>query len=249
MEKIQERLIFARKNNKTIKIETKNKKYMYVKIYGYENNCILYKFWNSDKLGKINYSNIVNVSFTNQEDEKEFIYDWLSTKYKTPTLREKIENFEKYYMEIIEELLREGKNNLEREGSLENKKKVYPQIFKNLSDDEENLLLYYFAKKAPNKTITVNTKKGMLLIEQANISQKKALANALKERISIIEGPPGTGKTTTILNILANLIYRNQKVLVVSKNNSAIENVLEELEKIDIPKCYVRMRKLRYNEK
>ena len=38
--------------------------------------------------------------------------------------------------------------------------------------------------------------------------------------MSIIEGPPGTGKTTTILNILANLIYQNKKVVVVSKNKS-----------------------------
>jgi len=38
-----------------------------------------------------------------------------------------------------------------------------------------------------------------------NLSQKKALDNALESSISVIEGPPGTGKTQTILNILANL--------------------------------------------
>lgn len=67
------------------------------------------------------------------------------------------------------------------------------------------------------------------------------MENALNERVSIIEGPPGTGKTTTILNILANLVYQNKKVLVVSKNNSAIENVVEELQNMNIPKCYIRM--------
>ena len=87
------------------------------------------------------------------------------------------------------------------------------------------------------------------MIEQANLSQKEALKNAINNKMSIIQGPPGTGKTTTILNILANLIYQNKNVLVVSKNNSAIENVAEELEKMEIPRSFIRMRKFRYNEK
>ncbi len=64
-----------------------------------------------------------------------------------------------------------------------------------------------------------------------NLSQKAALENALKSSISVIEGPPGTGKTQTILNILANLIIREQKsVAVVSNNNEAFKNVAEKLE-------------------
>ena len=36
-----------------------------------------------------------------------------------------------------------------------------------------------------------------------NISQKNATEKALRNNASIIEGPPGTGKTQTILNIIA----------------------------------------------
>ena len=113
------------------------------------------------------------------------------------------------------------------------------------------MLFYYFSekkikKKQQSATEIENEK---LLIEQANLSQKEALKNAINNKMSIIQGPPGTGKTTTILNILANLIYQNKNVLVVSKNNSAIENVAEELEKMEIPKIFIRMRKFRYNEK
>lgn len=120
-----------------------------------------------------------------------------------------------------------------------------------MTKDVNNLLFYYFTRKHFEKTNTsnVNNVKEILLIEQANLSQKKALDYALNERISIIQGPPGTGKTTTIINILANLLYENKKVLVVSKNNSAIENVAEELSTMNIPKCYIRMRKLRHNER
>lgn len=62
-----------------------------------------------------------------------------------------------------------------------------------------------------------------------NNSQYKAVTEALENSFSIIQGPPGTGKTQTILNIIANLLVWNKTVLVVSNNNSAIENVYEKL--------------------
>jgi superfamily I DNA and/or RNA helicase len=64
-----------------------------------------------------------------------------------------------------------------------------------------------------------------------NISQKSATEKALGEQISVIEGPPGTGKTQTILNIIANAVMNNKTVAVVSNNNSATANVQEKLQK------------------
>lgn len=64
-----------------------------------------------------------------------------------------------------------------------------------------------------------------------NASQKKAVECAFGHQVSVIEGPPGTGKTQTILNIAANIVCRNQTVLIVSNNNAAIGNVAEKLEK------------------
>lgn len=62
-----------------------------------------------------------------------------------------------------------------------------------------------------------------------NESQKLAVETALRNSISIVEGPPGTGKTQTILNIIANLILQNKTVAIVSNNNSAVFNVREKL--------------------
>lgn len=78
----------------------------------------------------------------------------------------------------------------------------------------------FLIKKLPN---TVIYPFGM------NQSQKEAVENALSNQVSSIEGPPGTGKTQTILNIIANLIYNDQTIAVVSNNNSAVENVLDKL--------------------
>lgn len=46
----------------------------------------------------------------------------------------------------------------------------------------------------------------------SNLSQMRAVENALHNSISIIEGPPGTGKTQTILNIIANLLIRQSQL-------------------------------------
>ena len=65
-----------------------------------------------------------------------------------------------------------------------------------------------------------------------NLSQKQALENALTSNISVIEGPPGTGKTQSILNIIANLaIMQGKTVAVVSGNNAAVKNVYDKLVK------------------
>jgi hypothetical protein len=67
-----------------------------------------------------------------------------------------------------------------------------------------------------------------------NISQKTAVERAMNNSFSVIEGPPGTGKTQTILNIIANAVMDGKSIAVVSSNNSATANVLEKLKKHDV---------------
>ncbi|OEF96359.1 AAA domain-containing protein [Desulfuribacillus alkaliarsenatis] len=67
-----------------------------------------------------------------------------------------------------------------------------------------------------------------------NLSQKEATEKAINEHISIIEGPPGTGKTQTILNILANAVMNDKTVAIVSNNNAATANVIEKLHKYGV---------------
>ena len=64
-----------------------------------------------------------------------------------------------------------------------------------------------------------------------NKSQKTAVENAFSDQVSVIKGPPGTGKTQTILNIIANAVCAGYTVAVVSNNNSAVRNVQEKLDK------------------
>lgn len=68
----------------------------------------------------------------------------------------------------------------------------------------------------------------------ANQSQYQAVKNAMNSQITIIEGPPGTGKTQTILNIIANIVKNGKTVAVVSNNNAATNNVYEKLKSYNL---------------
>ncbi len=61
---------------------------------------------------------------------------------------------------------------------------------------------------------------------------------------AFLEGPPGSGKTTTILELIFQLIKRNKKVLFAASTHVAIDNVLERL-KNDFPEWLGRVFPLR----
>ncbi|WP_243156268.1 AAA domain-containing protein [Clostridium sp. C2-6-12] len=91
------------------------------------------------------------------------------------------------------------------------------------------------AKYLNHKTIKRTTHSSQIIFPFGfNISQKEATEKALNNQISVIEGPPGTGKTQTILNIIANAVMEEKTVAVVSNNNSATLNVLEKLKKYNV---------------
>lgn len=64
-----------------------------------------------------------------------------------------------------------------------------------------------------------------------NESQLLAVERAFSSQVSIIEGPPGTGKTQTILNIVANILIQNKTVAILSNNNTAVSNVYEKMDR------------------
>ena len=76
-----------------------------------------------------------------------------------------------------------------------------------------------------------------------NLSQISATQNAFRSNISRINGPPGTGKTQTILNIIANAVIQNKSVAIVSNNNSAVDNVFEKLQAYNLHWLVARLGK------
>jgi hypothetical protein len=68
---------------------------------------------------------------------------------------------------------------------------------------------------------------------RCNLSQRTAVEKALTRSISVIEGPPGTGKTETILNLIANIVtVQHMTVGIVSFGNAAVDNVRDKLDEL-----------------
>lgn len=118
-----------------------------------------------------------------------------------------------------------GMNNLKSAQGDVLLKGIYDRI---TSIDSKSALAYYLCGKEPQR---YNHKIAPIFPFGCNLSQIQAVNNAFSSNISIIEGPPGTGKTQTILNIIANIIMQDKTVLVVSNNGPATDNVFEKLQK------------------
>ncbi|MBN7287343.1 MULTISPECIES: AAA domain-containing protein [Campylobacter] len=71
--------------------------------------------------------------------------------------------------------------------------------------------------------------------EKLDENQKQAVVKSLSLgdgcEILLIQGPPGTGKTTTITEIVSQILQtkKHSKILVSSQSNQAVDNVLEKI--------------------
>lgn len=65
---------------------------------------------------------------------------------------------------------------------------------------------------------------------ELNESQSRAVQFALSaDDIAIIHGPPGTGKTTTVIELIIQAIERGDRVLACAPSNTAVDNLLDRL--------------------
>ncbi|WP_371373112.1 DUF4011 domain-containing anti-phage protein Hhe [Thalassotalea aquiviva] len=69
------------------------------------------------------------------------------------------------------------------------------------------------------------------LIYDADSSQHSALIDALQGKNLVIEGPPGTGKSQSITNLIAAAMARGKKVLFVAEKMAALQVVKKRLSK------------------
>ena len=68
------------------------------------------------------------------------------------------------------------------------------------------------------------------LDESLNEGQREAVRFALAAReVALIHGPPGTGKTHTLIEVIRQLVLRGQRVLVAGPSNVAVDNIVERL--------------------
>ncbi|HEY1870386.1 MAG TPA: AAA domain-containing protein, partial [Chitinophagaceae bacterium] len=64
-----------------------------------------------------------------------------------------------------------------------------------------------------------------------NKEQKEIFEKYQKNRLTVVTGPPGTGKSHSIVNILCNLLAQGQRVLITAQTDKALESLLDKIPK------------------
>ena len=72
------------------------------------------------------------------------------------------------------------------------------------------------------------------LVLDADSSQSYAINAVMGGSDLVVDGPPGTGKSQTIANLIATLSARGKRVLFVAEKRAAIDAVLSRLEKVGL---------------
>ncbi len=65
----------------------------------------------------------------------------------------------------------------------------------------------------------------------SSIEQDRAVHAAMTNEFTVVTGPPGTGKSQVLVNVVAAALERGETVLLASKNNKAVDVVVERLRK------------------
>ncbi|CAL4917765.1 unnamed protein product [Urochloa decumbens] len=91
-----------------------------------------------------------------------------------------------------------------------------------------NLVPVLFGEKAPMRS--KDAMKFSPFNKNLDDSQKDAISKALGSRdVFLLHGPPGTGKTTTIIEIILQEVKRGSKILACAASNIAVDNIVERL--------------------
>ncbi|PCK01478.1 MAG: hypothetical protein COA42_23055, partial [Alteromonadaceae bacterium] len=72
------------------------------------------------------------------------------------------------------------------------------------------------------------------MVEDADSSQMSALIDILKGKSLVVEGPPGTGKSQTITNLLAAAMAQGKSVLFIAEKQAALDVVKKRLDNIGL---------------
>ena len=80
-------------------------------------------------------------------------------------------------------------------------------------------------------------------------SQLKAISEVSKGKSLVIEGPPGTGKSQTITNIIADAINNQKSVLFVAEKKAALDVVANNLKRVALDDYYLYIDSNKANKK
>lgn len=99
-----------------------------------------------------------------------------------------------------------------------------------------------------DKTQIVTTTVPEPTVLPSNHSQDVATTGSRRAVLSVVTGPPGTGKSQIIVNAIAAAVCAGETVLVASKNNQAVDVVTKRLRDLNLELPVVRTGNRRYRQ-
>ncbi|MBK8079501.1 MAG: AAA family ATPase [Saprospiraceae bacterium] len=109
-------------------------------------------------------------------------------------------------------------------------KSAIRQVMDSKNESVQVLRKAFISQSLPDNRIYGEDSAFIISGSTLNLSQKKALEIALSSRyLSIIHGPPGTGKTTTLVALTKTILQKEKKILVCASSNNAVDLLASRL--------------------
>ncbi|TDE29291.1 hypothetical protein E0I61_09005 [Flavobacterium ranwuense] len=135
------------------------------------------------------------------------------------------------FFEKLTDSIIDYNNSNENESKLLNLLIRNPEIEHNNSYPKSNYFIDELFENNKENAISLNAEEDFSVFFPLpyNNEQKQIYENYLKNRLTVVTGPPGTGKSHTIVNILCSLLAQGKRVLVTAQTDKALESLLDKI--------------------
>ena len=109
---------------------------------------------------------------------------------------------------------------------------IMKSVLNNLENNKELFELFEQLHGATKEKLPLAVQPVSLFFNNKNLNQSQQQAVAAitqNEKITIVHGPPGTGKTTTLVEAIVQLVKAGEKILVSAPSNTAVDNIAKGL--------------------
>lgn len=115
-------------------------------------------------------------------------------------------------------------------------KQTMEKMAKMTENEHSHFMRVAFGHTSPLQPDTDSADSVEFIDPTLNDSQKDAIRFALAAKdIALIHGPPGTGKTHTLIELIMQMVQRKKRILVCGPSNVSVDNIVERLAPNKVP--------------